>query len=504
VNTKDSRILRRCKRKVARRLERRAWCEQTKPMLAAGNIHYEMAERTRAIDCGGIGAVHLLARQVGLVKALDEALRLLKRHLPYHESDHVLNIAYNTLTGGTCLDDIDRRRNNEAYMDALGAQRIPDPTTAGDFTRRFSADEITALMEAINGVRVRLWSKRLSNAERAEAILDVDGIVAPTHGECKGGMGLNYTGVWGYHPLMVSLANTLEPLYLVNRSGNRPSHEGAVEWMDKAVALVRRGGFEKVTLRGDTDFSLTTQFDRWTQEGVGFAFGIDAMANLVEIAESLEETAWKPLMRPGRTPRSGRRRADRENVKERIILAKEYENIKLKSEEVAEFAYRPTKCERAYRVIALKKNLSVEKGENLLWPDIRYFFYITNIEAMSPEEVVFFSNDRCHQENLIEQLKNGLNALRMPVGDLVSNGAYMVMAALAWSLKAWLALLVRHAERREALLKMEFRRFLNAVIRIPAQIIRTGRRIVYRILGYNDWVGTLLQTAEDLRCLRLT
>jgi hypothetical protein len=489
---------------LAKRLERREWSEQRKPMLAARNIHYEMAERVRAIDCGGIGAFHTLARQTGLIATVDKAVRLLKRHLPYHESDHVLNIAYNTLTGGTCLDDLELRRNNEAYLDAMGAQRIPDPTTAGDFTRRFSEAAVVALMEATNAIRPRLWRKRLSRKERREAILDVDGVIAPTTGECKQGMGISYTGVWGYHPLLVSLANTLEPLYLVNRSGNRPSHEGAAEWMDRGVALVRQGGFAQVCLRGDTDFSLTAHFDRWTEEGVHFAFGIDAMKNLVERAETLENAAWRALGRPEKRSSGGLRRARPENVKERIVKENGYQNIRLASEQVAEFAYRPTKCEQTYRVIVLRKNLSVEKGEHALFPDLRHFFYITNMGKLSAAEVVFFCNDRGHQENLIEQLKNGLNALRMPVGDLVSNWAYMVMATLAWTLKAWFALLVRHAQRREALLKMEFRRFLHGLVRLPAQIIRTGRRIVYRILGYNDWLGTFLETFERIRRLQMT
>ena len=480
-------------------------------MLAARNIHYEVAERARAIPCGGIGAFHLLARQTGLVKAIDRSLPLLKRHLPYFESDHVLNIAYNPLTGGTCLDDIELRRNDATYLDALGAQRIPDPTTAGDFTRRFSEEDVLALMEAVNGLRLKMWKKRLSRPERREAILDVDGMLAPTSGECKEGMGLSYNGVWGYHPLMVSLANTREPLYLKNRPGNRPSHDGAAEWMDRAAFWARQA-FDRVTFRGDTDFSLTANFDRWTKDSIRFAFGMDAMKPLVEIAESLERTAWKPLERPVKRPRQAPQRPHKDRVKERIVVENEYKNLKLQSEEVAEVPYQPLKCDREYRLVILKKNLSVEKGEHVLFPEIRYLFYITNIEGrrlstnagMTSEEVVLFCNERCNQENLIEQLKNGLNALRMPVGDLVSNGAYMVICSLAWTLKAWWALLVRDAERREAMLKMEFRRFRNAVVQIPAQIVRTGRRIVYRLLGYNDWSNTFLRTFDRIGQLRLT
>jgi len=290
VKQKDTTILNQRKDNLEKRLERKQFPEQPRPLLRAQNIHYEMAERVRAIECGGIGAFHLLACNSGLADAINEKVHLLKRHLPYHESDHVLNIAYNTLSGGSCLDDIELRRNDEAYMDALGAERIPDPTTAGDFTRRFAQEDVVELMEAINSKRPKLWKKRLSKAERKEALVDVDGTHAPTLGECKEGIGLSYDGKWCYHPLLVSLANTLEPLYLVNRSGNSVSHDGAVQWIDRAIGLVRQS-FKKVCLRGDTDFALTAHFDRWSKEGVHFAFGIDAMRNLVEIAEGLESIA---------------------------------------------------------------------------------------------------------------------------------------------------------------------------------------------------------------------
>jgi len=487
---------------LSKRLERRGWSPQAKPIFQGSNIQYEMTERVRAIDSGGIGAFHLLARRTGLIRALDQKVQVLKRHLPYHESDHVLNIAYNTLTGGSCLDDIELRRNDETYMDALGAERIPDPTTAGDFTRRFSKHDVKGLMDAINSIRPKIWKKGLKTSERKEAIIDVDGTLAPTTGDCKEGMGMSHKGVWGYHPLLVSLANTLEPLYLVNRSGNRPSHEGAAEWMDRAAELLGNS-FDRICFRGDTDFSLTVNFDRWTQAGVRFAFGMDAMPNLVETADGLPARDWRRLERRTRHRQNSRSRLRPNNVKEQIVAEKGYRNLKLQEEHVAEFDYRPGKCTRSYRMIVLRKSISVEEGQRRLFDEIRYFFYITNIEEMTPAEVVFFCNERCNQENLIEQLKNGLNALRMPVGDLVSNWAHMVMASLAWTLKAWFALLVRIQERRDRLLKMEFRRFLNTMVRMPAQVILGGHRILFRIQGYNEWSKTFLETWADIRRLKL-
>ncbi len=499
----DTRILHQRKSDLAKRLERKQWPEQEKPFWRAQNIQYEMAEKIRAIDCGGIGAFHLLACKSGLVEALNDRVHLLKRHLPYHESDHVLNIAYNTLTGGTCLEDIELRRNDETFMDGLGAERIPDPTTAGDFTRRFSAGDVVELMEAINSIRPKLWRKRLPRKERNEAILDVDGTHAPTWGECKEGIGLSYEGEWGYHPLLISLSNTSEPLYLVNRSGSCVSHDGAVAWIDRAIARVRPS-FQRVCLRGDTDFALTGHFDRWSEEGVGFAFGVDAMPNLVKIGEGLEDQRWKVLRRREKRSWSGQRRQRPRNFKEEIVVEKGYRNLRLQREHIAEFSYRPTKCQRSYRMIVLRKSLSVEEGQRRLWDEVRYFFYITNRADLSTAEVVWFCNERCNQENLIEQLKNGLKALRMPVDNLVSNWAYMVMAALAWTLKAWFALLVRRREHRDELLAMEFRRFLHGLIRIPVQIVTGGRRILYRVLSYNLWTHMFLETWDRVRQLKLT
>src|SRR3990172_2162618 len=152
--------------------------------------------------------------------------------------------------------------------------------------------------------------------------------------------------------------------------------------MDRAAALARQA-FDRVTFRGDTDFSLTAHFDRWTQEGIGFAFGINAMKNLTGIAESLENAgAFKPLERPVKRPRQGPPRRRPERVKEQIVVENEYRNIRLVSEEVAEVAYRPVKCRQDYRLVIVRKNLSVERGERVLFPDIPHFFYITNLDAM--------------------------------------------------------------------------------------------------------------------------
>ena len=250
---------------MKRRLRRKQYGDQPKPMMSASNIHYELAGRSKAISCGGLGVFHTLVGKIGLVDEINGRLELLKRHLPYHESDHVLNLAYNVLVGHKRLEDIELLRNDESYMDALGAERIPDPTTAGDFTRRFSAEDIDELQEIINTARRLVWDQQ-RKGWLEYAIIDADGTMAPTEGQTKEGMDINHQGIWGYHPLILTLANTGEHLYLVNRPGNRPSHDGAAEYMNRAADVVRpyAGGS---LLSGRHRFSVDGTFRRLDGRG---------------------------------------------------------------------------------------------------------------------------------------------------------------------------------------------------------------------------------------------
>jgi hypothetical protein len=500
VSRSYPKILRNRKNRIARRLKARFWTEQPEPMFAASNIHYEMADKAQAVACGGMGAIHLMCQKIGLVQDIDEKVSVLKRHLPYHESDHVLNLAFNIIAGGACLEDIELRRNDENYLNGLGAQRIPDPTTAGDFTRRFAPEDTLALMEAINASRQRVWELQ-PEGFLGEAVIDVDGSIAPTLGECKEGMDLSYNGIWGYHPLIVSLANTREALYLVNRPGNVPSHQGSAEWIDRAITLVRPHA-GSIFVRGDTDFSLTREFDRWDDSGVKFVFGMDASPTLVNGAESLAESSWRGLGRR-EPPIQTERRERPENVKERIVQERGYVNQRLESEQVAEVEYQPGKCGRKYRLVIVRKNLSVERGEDFLFAEIRYFFYISNRRDLAWHEVVQQAHERCNQENLIAQLKGAVNALRMPAHDLESNWSYMVMTALAWNLKAWFGLLMPEKSRGAEVVKMEFRSFVQRLVLVPAQIIKAGRKVIYRIMSYNGWLKDLFSTWEHLRQLRV-
>jgi len=508
VNANIRRQLANRKRRIQRRLDKTRLGRMDRPMFTATNIHYEIAQRSRGLAHGGIGAFHVLARKIGLIDAIDDKLHLLKIHLPYHESDHVLNFAYNALCDGTCLQDLELRRQDEVYLDALGARRIPDPTTAGDFCRRFRAADVHTLIDLLNEVRQRVWARQPASFFE-QATIDMDGILVETTGECKAGMDIAYDGTWGYHPLAVSLANTGEVLSLLNRPGNRPSHDGAAAEVDRALRVCLEGGFRRVLLRGDTDFSQTKHLDRWAADPrVRFIFGLDATSAKHVLADDLPAQAWRRLERPPRYEVKTQARARPERVKEQIVRQRQFENIRLQSEEVTEMPYRPTACKQTYRLVIVRKNLSIEKGEQWLFDDYRYFYYLSNDREKSQAEIVFGANGRCNQENLNAQLKGAVRALTAPVDNLESNWAYMVMVALAWNLKAWWALwptppwgrwLERFQQEQATVLRMEFKTFLNAFVRIPCQIIQAGRRLVYRVLSWNPWQKVFFRTFAQLR-----
>jgi hypothetical protein len=509
VTSSRSQALRRSKARIDQRLASRAWEGGERPTFTRTPLKFEVAHRDRAVSSGGIGVIHELAKQVGLFENIERRVRVLRAHKPYHESDHVLNFAYSALCGGQTIEDLELLRKNGAYLDLLGAQRIPDPTTAGDFCRRFTPDAVAELQAAIGESRLRVWAKQ-SPAFFAKATIDFDGTYVATEGECKEGVDINYKGEWSYHPLVASLANTREPLEIENRRGNRPSHEGAAEMADRQIAFVRKAGFRSVLLRGDTAFSQSQHLDRWHADGVEFVFGYAASTALVMQAAGLPKSVWRLLERKNREAGSGPKRAPRTNHREAIVEERGYKNLRLECEEVAEMRYRPTACAREYRMVVLKKTIDVTCGQLQLEPDTEFYFYITNIEEDSPTAIVRQANQRCNQENLLAQLKGGVHSLRAPLNTLVANWAYMVMTSIAWSLKAWLALVLptkgrwgeRHEEERDRVLKMEFRTFLNWMIRIPAQVLRTGRRTIVRFLGWSPLLGALLRGSDVVRVMR--
>jgi hypothetical protein len=374
----DKRRLRRSLAREGRQIERRLAAavvpNTSGPVIGRANICYEYSERTKAVAHGGMGLVCGLVNHVGLAGEIDASLELLAVHRPYLESDHVLNFAYNALCGGASLDDIEARRNDRVFLDGIGAQSLPDPTTAGDFCRRFDPESVMALQEAINRSRLRVWATQPPAFVAQRAVIEADASIIATHGETKEGMGIAYNGVWGYSALMVNLANTKEPLFFKLFAANRPSHEGSADLFDRSIALVREAGFTEVLLRGDTDYALTANFDRWDADGVAFCFGYDAHPNLVDKAKAVDDEVYHQLVRRAQRVVKTTPRRRPKNVKDDIVREHKFKVLRTTGEDVWEFDYRPGACKKDYRVVALRKDLSVERGENVLFHEYRWFF----------------------------------------------------------------------------------------------------------------------------------
>ena len=400
-------------------------------MFHARNIPFEFAERTQAICYGGIG--------------------LMPAHAPRICSEHFSD---DSAPKSNFSDQV--IQTSPAHAPRVCSEHFSDDSAPKS---NFSDQVIQTspalarecgLIEAIDAARQTVRARQPDEFFE-QAAIDMDGHIVETGGACKQGIDICYDGRWGRHgrfvwkipsakrgprtfgpvvskaasphPLLISPAETGEPLRIVNRSGNRPSHEGAAAHCDDVIALLRTAGFRNILLRGDTDYSQSEHLDRWDEEGIVFHFGCDARPNLLEIADDLEESQWKRLKRPPRCGVKTKPRARPQRVKETIVVEREFENVVLKSEDVAEFDDRPAACKKTYRMIVVRKKLSVEKGENVLFDDVRYFFYVANDRAASAAEVVFSCNARCDQENLIEQLANGPRAFRAPLDNLDSNWA---------------------------------------------------------------------------------
>ena len=493
-------ILRNRQNRSQRRRAPQHWAEPPRPMFEARRLHCEMAARGPAVQGGGIGARPLMGQRVGGGEDIDRNLPRLKAHPPCHERDPGRNLAANIRAGGVRWEDIEPRRPDENFLNGWDAQRRPDPTTAGDFTRRFQAADILSWQAGFHRSRQAI-GKAPPEGCLPEAFIDVDGTRAGTRGECQEGIGLSYKGIWGAAPPIASRAQTKAGLSLMNRPGPSARPRGSVEWSDRAADRVEPGA-GTVAIRGDTDFTRPAHLDRWEEAGRRFLLGLDAPVKVVGRAASLPARAWQRLERWPQYEilTEPRRKAFRD--KEPIGIEKEFRNQKLVGEDIAEIDGPPGQCGRKCRWGLGRKNRGAQQGARALREEIRYGFSLANRKDAA-EKSVGLANGRGAQENGLEQWKNGVKALRLPVPDLLSNWACRVRAAWAWNRKSWHGLLLPNRERGLELARAEFRKFLNAVMWIACQMVRTARRVIYRVLGYNSWRADFFATWEGRQRLGL-
>lgn len=475
------------------------WPNHQDPVFRHRTVRAEVIEREPVTADGGLALAHQLVTRLGLDHVINRHLCLLKYHLPYHESDHVLTHAYNLFAGGQDLEDIQNLQHSPAMKNLLGACRIPDPTTAGDFLRRFGVKDLEALQEAIDAVRVKVWRK-LPKKERESATVDMDSTLKPVYGACKQGAAFSYKGTWSYHPLLFTLAETGECLRMINRPGNRPSAEGAAEMLGPCLEMLK-ANFREVFLRGDSKFSRKEILRQAVHHGALFALVQEVTTPVWSAAYHLPESQWKPLRaKPGSRfhPASGQTRRKRRKWRREAARRRGYRTLSTTEEWVAELPYTPEGFDRPFRLVL--KRQKIREDRQLDWlTHYEYRAVITNIprSRMSTSAIVHFAYGRCDQENAIEQAKNGLGAMRMPTGELLANGAFLLAAEIAWCLRSWLSLLALPQDTR----RWEWGWFRRAFVHAPAVIIRQARSAVVRFHSSHRFTPDLVTAMAILRSL---
>lgn len=464
----------------------------------------ETDERSTVTPFGGLALYAGFVKRFGVARRMDRTLNLLKVHLPFHESDHILAMAATLFVGGTCLEDQALLQTSEAACRILGAARIPDPTTAGDFLRRFDRAQSPAALAGLRRVLDELGADvgravRKKRGRLPWATVDLDGHYKELYGAQKEGADFNYKRKWSYHPLVASLSETGEVLAVRNRPGNARSSEGAAEVLDEILPLLK-GRAERYLVRGDSDFDRQDVREACERHGAYFAIVGREQTGRPEIARAIDDSAFRPFeTRAGRAMETKAKapgfKARRRKANRRKKRARErgYKEKKLVEQQIAEVEHRPTGSNKTYRLIVRRQLIKNYEGQRFLFDQYRYRYVVTNLPGRA-EDVIDQTYQRCDQENLIEQLGSGIAAWRMPVAEFDGNSAWLEIARLAWNIGKWLALLVLPDEAR----RWEWKRFRLAFIYVAAQVLRRSRQVTVRISASHRFHRLFTRALEQL------
>jgi hypothetical protein len=485
------------------------WPERAGPVFANRQVRLRVQQRGKITPYGGLSLAHDLGMRLGIDRDLNRSIKLLKINVPYFESDHILTHVYNLYVGGRCIEDISNLQHSEAIKHLFGACRIPDPTTAGDFLRRFGPYHLQQLQSVIDRAREKVWRK-MPRSRKKVATVDLDSTIKEVYGECKQGADFSYNGKWSYHPLLASLAQTNEPLRTINRPGNRPSPEGAAQALHEILPMVGRH-FGRVFVRGDSKFYQRAIIAECERYGANFAFVMDGYDVLHELADSLPPSAWKPFSahqadKVAQAAADKKTRRKRKRVRAKRARQRGYKTLATTKQWVAEFDYRIPRggkerdaglAGRTYRVAVKRQQVDISEGQEYLFTEYRDRFVITDIPRshMDPGEVFCFAYGRCDQENIIEQFKNGIAAMRMPTGELLANSAFLMAGQLAWCLRSWLSALALPQETT----RWEWKWYRQAFVYIAAKITNSARRAKVYLAGSHRFVEHLLIASQRLR-----
>ena len=459
-------------------------------------LYLESDRRGEITHYGGLVLAQQFVRRFRVAQRLDDGLMLFKRHAPYHESDHVLALAYTLYADGRCLEDQAALQGSEAVRRLVGACRIPDPTTAGDFLRRFrTTHDVEQLSGVIDEVQEAVWSKlgrtvRRRRKKQEFALIDLDGHIKPLYGVQKEGADFSYNRRWSYQPLVVSLGGSGECLKVVNQPGSARPSEAAAKALREVLPGVR-GHFRNALVRGDSDFDRSDIYNTVMDEGAYFAICARLYSKRAALAEAIAEKDWKPFVpRAEREERSGpSRRGRTPNYRRQKAAERRYRTMRTVKQWVSEIAYQPHGLETPCRMIVRRVLIEETDGQGALFSHFRYRLVLSNLpRSYTASQIVDLTYQRCDQENVIEQFGQGIAGWRMPVAEFTGNSAWLEMARLAWNLGKWIAQLALPSE----VVRWEWKRFRRHFVYIAAKVMKTGRRLVVRLAGSHRFLPDIL------------
>ena len=479
------------------------WPETEGRVMRHPLLHLESDPRGEMTHYGGLVLAQQFVRRFGVAKRLDDALMLFKRHAPYHESDHVLALAYTLYTDGTCLEDQSALQGSEAVRRLVGACRIPDPTTAGDFLRRFkTSQQVEQLSGTIDEVEETVWSKLARSVRRHRkkhelALVDLDGHIKPLYGVQKEGADFSYNGRWSYQPLVVSLGGSGECLKVVNQPGSARSSDAAAKALKEVLPMVRRH-FRNAIVRGDTDFDRSDVYNEAIDAGAYFAIGGRLYPNRAALAQAIGKERWQPFVpRADRPEQSGPSRHGRTaNYRQKKAEERKFRTLRTVKQWVSEIAYQPAGLDCACRMIVRRILIEENDGQGALFKHYRYRLVLSNLpRSYTAGQVVDLTYQRCDQENVIEQFGHGIAGWRMPVAEFMGNSAWLQIARLAWNLGKWIAQIALPSE----VVRWEWKRFRRYFVYIAAKVLKRGRCLMVRLAGSHRFLPDILAAHARLQ-----